>query len=450
VDLAGATLPARWLRRLLTGALHDGTGAPTVIDPRGVRLTSGTLQGVLDLENVGLDHPLDLQNVNFTHEPVFDGADIHDLNFAGSRLPGLSAAFLAVHRNLWLNGATVTGTLDIDTAKIGGQFSANNATFDAAGQPDAISAQGATIDDGMFLTGATVTGTLDINSANIGGQFSATNATFDAAGQPDAISAQGATIAGLYLRDVGRISGEVGLGNAKVGVLVDSPAAWGLTPGVHTERPSWELQGLTYGRLEESAWPREIRKQVESRIDWLDANVTASPSIYQELAGEYRRVGHAAAARRVLIAGNDRVNQPEPTDSWRRRLGKWLRRWGFGRTVGYGYQPGRAVIGLFVLAAVVGVVVWTHQDVMVATYQNKPVKGSQPCATGAPCLQPSVYALDVVLPVIGFGQQKDWKPDASAGGWGLALKWLVYFAIAAGWVFATLVVAAFSGVLKRV
>jgi hypothetical protein len=127
-----------------------------------------------------------------------------------------------------------------------------------------------------------------------------------------------------------------------------------------------------------------------------------------------------------------------------------LRRWGFGRTVGYGYQPGRAVIGLFALAAVVGVLVWTHQDVMVATYQNKPVNGSQPCATGAPCLQPSVYALDVVIPVIGFGQQKDWKPDASAGGWGVALKWLVYFAIAAGWVFATLVVAAFSGVLKRV
>jgi hypothetical protein len=606
VDLDGATLSARWFRQLLTGGCHDGTGTSAVIDPRGVQLCNGSVEDVLNLENVTFNHPLYLRNVTFTHQPILDGAEIDHLDLAGSRLPGLSASFVTVRRHVRLDDTTVTGTLNIASANIGGQVSAINATFDAAGQPVAIWAGDATIKAGIDLLGATVTGTLNIASANIGGHVSAISATFDAGGQLWAVWAQGATIAqslylnsavvtgtvaitraniggqlsastatfdaarrghavvaegvtisqGMYLNGVtvtgtlaisraniggkflarhatfdgsshglaidargarisegmdfdgatvtgtldltnanigGQISafnatfeaarkaaaimawgatigqifqrdflrvtvgGKIDLSGADVGLLVDSPDLWGLRreqwgfkPTVQRDRPSWQLEGLTYRRLDESAWPPTLKTRVKLRIRWLDGNDTASPSIYQELAGEYRRVGHPGAARRVLIAGNDRLNRPEPGDSRLRRLGKSLRRWGFGRTVGYGYQAGRALIGVLLVAAVLAVLVSSHEDVMVATYQNKPITANQTCSQGAPCFEPAVYALDVVLPIVSLGQQKDWKPDPSDGGWGVALKWLVYVATAAGWVFATLVVAAFSGVLKRV
>jgi hypothetical protein len=53
-----------------------------------------------------------------------------------------------------------------------------------------------------------------------------------------------------------------------------------------------------------------------------------------------------------------------------------------------------------------------------------------------------VYTLDLLLPVIDFGQEHAYQPRGAA-------QWLAYGLIAAGWILATTVAAGLTRVLNR-
>jgi hypothetical protein len=53
-----------------------------------------------------------------------------------------------------------------------------------------------------------------------------------------------------------------------------------------------------------------------------------------------------------------------------------------------------------------------------------------------------VYTLDVLLPIVDFGQEKAWTPLDSAQVWSWVLT-------GAGWVLTTTVVAGLTNALKR-
>jgi hypothetical protein len=55
--------------------------------------------------------------------------------------------------------------------------------------------------------------------------------------------------------------------------------------------------------------------------------------------------------------------------------------------------------------------------------------------------QPVIYALDVLVPVVNFGQQA-WIPQGSA----LAVSWV---RTAAGWILTTAIAAGLANALKR-
>jgi hypothetical protein len=68
-------------------------------------------------------------------------------------------------------------------------------------------------------------------------------------------------------------------------------------------------------------------------------------------------------------------------------------------------------------------------------------------------VQPVVYALDNVVPIVDFGQRSRWAPDQSHHGatwiddgrWLAASMWLTS---AVGWILATLVAASFTQVIR--
>ena len=107
----------------------------------------------------------------------------------------------------------------------------------------------------------------------------------------------------------------------------------------------------------------------------------------------------------------------------------WPWNWLQDVTVGYGYRPQRAALWLLALL-VAGTAVFT-------VWQPAPVNPGQP-----PQLYPVVYTLDLLLPIIDFGQESAYRPTGAG-------QWVAFLVIAAGWTLATTVAANFTRVLSR-
>jgi hypothetical protein len=97
-------------------------------------------------------------------------------------------------------------------------------------------------------------------------------------------------------------------------------------------------------------------------MGWLQLFLTATPAYaaqpYQQLASVYRAAGHDADVRKILIAQR-RAQLDRGVLTGRERL--WARITGV--TLGYGYQPWRALLfllGVVITSVVVAVTLGTH------------------------------------------------------------------------------------------
>jgi hypothetical protein len=98
-------------------------------------------------------------------------------------------------------------------------------------------------------------------------------------------------------------------------------------------------------------------------------------------------------------------------------------------TIGYGYQPWRAVAWLAILLAA--------GSITFAVAPPPPLGAST-----APHFNSVIYTLDLLLPVVDLGQKHAFNP----GG---AEQWFSYLLVAAGWVLVTTVAAGAARVLSR-
>jgi hypothetical protein len=146
------------------------------------------------------------------------------------------------------------------------------------------------------------------------------------------------------------------------------------------------------------------------------------PYAYEQLTAAYRRTGDDDAARLVQLAKQRRHRRTLP---WYGRL------WGHVQdaTVGYGFRPLRAAVWLLSLLAVGSVTYGLHHP--------PPLQPSE-----APEFNPVFYTLDLLLPVISFGQESAFAPR----GW---YQTLSYVLIITGWILATTVVAGVTRTVSR-
>lgn len=444
---------AEVIRRILVG------GQPADGEIASLRLTGVRITGRLDLKHATVPYAVRFLNCYFDHVPNLYAMRIRQLNFSHCHLPGLDAATIRVDGVLRITGSRIPGVVRLGGARISGAFFLDNADLgeerpDDTERDPILQLNHATIDDDVWaprlrtrgqirLAGATVTGAVNLDNADlsepgrtvidaenltVGSNLSAWRLhakgriNLRAAKIPGqvnlgearlfnprgvALRATSCTIGELWLGEAAPISGSVNLRGSRIGLIHAAPEVW----PAHVK-----LDGLTYSSLNPRL-PAGTRLEILERDD--DGYV---PHAYEQLAATYRRVGDDTQARAVQLA---KQRRHRTTLAWYAKL------WGHAQdaTVGYGYRPTRAMtwlLGLLLLGTVV-----------YGLHHPQPVEPGK-----APDFNALIYTLDLLLPIIDFGQQKAFNPHG-------AYQWLAYLLIAAGWILATTVIAGITRALSR-
>jgi hypothetical protein len=335
-----------------------------------------------------------------------------ELELEGARLDAgdgdiaLAADGAVIDGAVDLRRVSAHGEVNMRTARIGRSVRLTGAHLDNQGRRPACRLSGADVAGDVICNGLTVTGGMRLTGSRIGGRLSLDQVRLENPGDT-ALSARGAQVAELCLLPAGPVDGTVDLRHARVEVLIDDPDCW---------PAELSLDGLTYQAL-------EPRLPARRRLSWLDRDPRGHQSQpYEHLAAYYSGVGMPGQARAVLYERERRQ---------RRSMTPFGRTWGVVQdvTVGYGYQPWRAIVWLAVLLGV-GTII----------FAAKPPPVLQ--AGVAPHFNAFVYTLDLLLPVVDLGQKHAFDP----GG---AEQWLSYLLIAAGWILVTTVAAGAARVLTR-
>ncbi|MFF3937445.1 hypothetical protein [Streptomyces phaeofaciens] len=304
-------------------------------------------------------------------------------------------------------GFVSQGTVDLRDARVGGSVLLEGADLTGLAGPS-LRADGIEVGAELKLCdGLTAHGRISLSSVTVRGRLCFESALFDVPSGERALTCRGSTAAELALNLRAAPAGSVDLSHMRIGVLRDDPATW---------PDSLVLEGVVYDSTDPTLPGRR-------RLSWLDRDPTGfTPQPYEQLAANYQRHGRDADARTVLLAKQRRM---------RTTLARPARVWSFlqDATVGYGYRPLRAVLLLAVF--------FTVGTAMFARWPPTPAGGGAP-----PDFQPAAYTLDLLLPVIDFGQERAFTAH---GG----MQWVVVVLVSAGWILATTAAAGATRVLRR-
>lgn len=249
--------------------------------------------------------------------------------------------------------------------------------------------------------GLAVVGGVKLDGTHVGTQLSFRDATL---AHPDgtALSLRLVQARETDLRTRRPIDGTVDARNAQLGTLYDTPDTW-----------------PTHLQLAEAAYDALAHPLAASeRLDWLRRGTDGYlPQPYEQLAAAYRRIGHEDEARTVLLAKQRHRRSTLPPHSGA---------WGYVQdaTVGYGYRPLRAGLWLMGLLACGAIFFGAHPPAPLE-------------AAKAPPFNAVFCTLDLLVPIISFGQEAAFAPQGTG-------QWLAYGLIAAGWILATTVTAGVS------
>ncbi|KUL45490.1 hypothetical protein [Streptomyces regalis] len=443
------TLRAAVLRTLLLNGPSE-SGEIAALKVRGARVT-----GPLDLRYATVDSVIHLTHCRFEHAPDFVGAQLRYLSLRDSEMPGLSVTRARIDGSLRLTRCRFGGAVRVDGAQIAGVLFIDQAdiTVGDTAQP-ALQLNQVSVDDDLCahhlrtrgrirLDGATVAGSLDLEDAelhNPGGNV------IDA----EALEV-GANVLGRRLRAHGRID----MRGARIPGRFDLLYSRLSNPGGTAMRASscvigevWLRKGppiegmlnlrrsqIEHLNLEPEMLPDQVRlldltytsltphEPPERRLPMLERDEdTFDPHGYEQLTAAYRRTGDDHAARLVQLAKQRRHRTTLP---WYGRL------WGHVQdaTVGYGFRPMRALGWLLSLLAV--------GSLAFALQAPPALKADE-----APHFNAVFYTLDLLLPVISFGQESAFAPEGGQQA-------LAYVLVLTGWILATTVIAGVTRTVSR-
>ncbi|MEU0899665.1 membrane-associated oxidoreductase [Streptomyces massasporeus] len=444
------TVRAAVVRALLLSApQEDGETA-------ALRLAGARITGVLNLQYADIDHAVRLSDCFFEDVPVLYAARLRQLNLRGSVLPGLDAATLRVDGVLRMSDCLFDGPVRLGGAQISGALFMDDAEIDEppSGQP-ALQLNHLTIGDGLSAPGLRTRGEVRLTGASVAGSIDLNGARLQAGAGEVALDAETLTVEGDALLREADVLGWIGLRGARIAGRLDLSHARLANPGDAALRASsctigelWVRKGppmdgtLNLRRaqvdvlfLEPEAVPGEVllnslvytsltpHEPAERRLAMLERDGEGYvPHAYEQLTAAYRRIGDDPAARLVQLAKQRRRRGTLP---WYGRL------WGHVQdaTVGYGFRPLRAA-GWLVSLLMAG-------SLAYALHHPAPLKADE-----APQFNPVFYTLDLLLPVISFGQEAAFAPTDG-------YQWLSYTLVLTGWILATTVVTGITRTVSR-
>ncbi len=198
------------LRLLITGGSKD-----CGLHERGVHLNGGWVEGELTLAFCTGKGRTALDFCHFQKKPDFSNCKVPELSLQDCRLSGLIAQGVQVRGSLFLNRTTSTDTIDVNSAKVGGQLVFNDTILNGRGSV-ALNAQRVQVADSVFFTRAKVAGTVNLNSAKIGGQLAFVGTQLD--GKDDeAINLESASISDILLLRDATVFGTIDAKRARIG-----------------------------------------------------------------------------------------------------------------------------------------------------------------------------------------------------------------------------------------
>ncbi|WP_030662668.1 hypothetical protein [Streptomyces cellulosae] len=441
------TVRASVLRALLLdGPQEDGEIA-------SLRLAGARVTGMLDLQYATIDHPVRLRHCHFDAAPRFYACRLRELNLSESALPGLTAQAVRVDGVLRMTRARFRGPVRLGGAQLAGSLYMESADISGPdAQEPVLQLNQAAIGNDLWAPGLRAEGEVRLTGASVAGSVNLNEARLACPGRP-ALDAETLTVQGDALMRQARVRGWIGLRGARIGGRLDLSYADLENPGGAALRASSCTVGELWLRratpmrgtlnlrrttmealfLEPEAVPEEVllsdlvyttltpHEPAERRLPMLERDGDGYvPHAYEQLTASYLRIGDDHAARLVQLAKQRRHRGTLP---WYGRL------WGHVQdaTVGYGFRPLRACGWLLSLLAA--------GSLAYALHHPRPLKAAE-----APHFNPVFYTLDLLLPVISFGQEGAFAPD----GW---YQTLSYALVIAGWVLATTV---FAGVTRTV
>ncbi len=333
----------------------------------------------------------------------------------------LAAHYLDVSGTVYLDRTEVTGGIRLSGSRIGGQVTLESATVDGR-HHSALAGTRLQVAQAVQLDHATLTSagedpTVTLRSARIAGDLELRGTTLS---HPTgtALRLSTTTVEGRTILDEAVVrTGEVDFRDSTLGTFQDDPAR---LPGrVH-------LDGLTYRGL-----PGRRDVTVEQRLAWLGRMPAYAAQPYRQVAAAYQAAGHEDEARQVLVAQQRRLNGT--LTGWTRRRHQL-----FGLALQYGYQPVRAIAAL---VAVLGIGIALFLTLAGGTRVDG---GPGPC----PAVDRVGLAIDAAVPLVKTGADGRCKlVTGTASGQGLAAAGWVLTLL--GWGSATLVVAGYSGLVRR-
>ncbi|WP_338894975.1 membrane-associated oxidoreductase [Streptomyces sp. TG1A-60] len=442
------TVRARVLRALLLTAPQE-EGEVAALKIAGARITGG-----LDLKYATVDSVVRLSDCRFDEVPDFSGAQLSYLNLTKSRLPGLRSARVRVDGGLRLTDCRFRGPVKLTGAQIAGTLFMERAEFTAPADEPALWLNQAEVGEELCAPGLRADGEVRLGGAHVAGAVDLRHARLHRPGGTVLSAEALVTESDAVLRRA-RVQGRVELRGARLGGRLDLSYVRLSNPGGTALRVSscviselWLRNGppvegaLNMRRaqievlfVEPDMLPDKVllnsltytslipHEPAERRLPMLERDGEAYlPYSYEQLTAAYRRIGDEDAARRVQLAKQRRHHA---TLRWHGRL------WGYAQdaAVGYGFRPLRAAVWLLSLMAV--------GSVTYAVQPPSPLKADE-----APAFNPVVYTLDLLLPIIDFGQERAYAPE----GWG---QWLSYVLVITGWILATTVITGVTRTVSR-
>jgi hypothetical protein len=465
---------------------------------KGVELKGGRVSGIIGLDGCRRQFP-----IHFCHCKIDDGLEIRGaslghLDLSGSHIGGLWGENVEIKGPVHLReGFVASSIVTFSRAVIEGDFDCTDGVFLCRDQ-EALDLDGTTIGGYVFLRGkfkakslvyllgTRIRGSLECQGASFGsskglvllcdrmevggsvffgdgfqcfgelsmagseikGNLSLDRGSFSNM-SGNAITADGMSVHGsLYFRQSKQVNGVVSfavvringtfqylnvqmkeaycldLRGARVGRLWDDLTSWPATQG------ALRLDGFTFDSLDSNA-----PHQASSRIKWisLQSQDQFCPQPYEQLASVLEKQGYDKDAREIRIQKRIVAGKFHDSSWLQRRKTDFLR-----YTTAFGYKPWRLrwwALGVVVTGFLVFGWADSHGMIVNSLSANRH-------------FNPLGYSLDQFLPIVSLGESEGWAIDASTTK-GLVVRSYLWFHIGFGWVLASLLAAALTGIVRK-
>ncbi|MGH3965667.1 MAG: hypothetical protein ACRDRY_20845 [Pseudonocardiaceae bacterium] len=380
ITAEAAHLPGLSLRRcLLTHpskpALYaDELRADAGVSFDGSTILASTAEGAMRMIGAQIGGELDCSGATITNP---SGPALHGERLQVAGNVSLKGGFTA-------DGDGELGAVRLAGARIGGHLDCSGATIRNRSGPALRAGGGFQVVGRVFLRsgfiadGAGERGAVRLAGAQIGGELDCSGATITSPSGPalhgeDLQVAGNVSLKGGFTADGDGELGAVRLAGARIGGKLDCSGA--VVGSRSDPQHRWALDGLTYTGL-------PLDPLGNGRVGWLDLFRTATPAYaaqpFQQLASVYRAAGHDRDVRQILVA--QRQTQLDRGVLTGRGDRLWARTTGV--TVGYGYQPWRALLfllGVVVISVVLAVTLGSHGALVHPQDPKNPTAATIPC-----------------------------------------------------------------------